>query len=336
MVKLLPGLQNGRGETGLVGGIGEKLGFQTEAVAGAVDRALLASSALVQIIGRVELHAGKGGLGGHLNARFPAIGPGGGAQRPGLTVYHIVVVVAPRLDELNKQLLNVCANGGGGAEIHGGALHRGHLPRGDAVRVGGGVVAGKQGDLLLQNRAGTLPAQIKIGVIGQITGGVLVALGLIAQGQGVIIQRISHLHPQMAGVALLHVGAVKGQHGAGLGQLLHPPHLVGKALDATVEVVGAVVDGQCVILPVEGKPTFGDAVGVPPHHSAQISVLGVVFFQCLVAQRHIHGIPRPVGDGQGAQSCAKGEDLTGDGSAAQGQQFHRLPGGGGAKRTAGE
>ena len=49
-----------------------------------------------------------------------------------------------------------------------------------------------------------------------------------------------------------------------------------EALDASVQVVGAVVGGQDVFLTVEGKACLGDAVGVSSGHTAEEGVPGEI------------------------------------------------------------
>ena len=151
LVGLVP-LQDRPGEGGLVGGVGEVLGLQAEGVAGTIGAAALSPAACFQEVGGIELHAGLGGMDLHGDAGIPGIGPGGGAQGARLPVHHIVVVIAVTLHKLVEVLLNMGADGGGGLQVHGGALHGDDGAKGDALGVAGGVGLGEELDLLVEKR----------------------------------------------------------------------------------------------------------------------------------------------------------------------------------------
>ena len=151
MVVFCSGFQDGRWEIGLVGGVGEKLGFQTETMSGTVGAAAFSGTFFRDVIGGVEMNTGKGGTDFQGNAADGGMGFGGRSQGSDAAVNYIIVIVPQRIDELVEILSDAGTNGGRGAEVHGRACHRLEGSVGDAVGIAGGVVLCEDLNGLLQN-----------------------------------------------------------------------------------------------------------------------------------------------------------------------------------------
>ena len=98
-----------------------------------------------------------------------------------------------------------------------------------------------------------------------------------------------------------------------------------KATGAAVEVVLSVVGRQGVLRPVQGEGGPADAVAVPADEGADILVLLPVVLQGVKPQHHVHRISVPVGDDQGLDRPAVGEDAAGELPFLQGDGLHRRP-----------
>ncbi len=89
-----------------------------------------------------------------------------------------------------------------------------------------------------------------------------------------------------------------------------PHDLVDAALDAAVEVVGTVVDGQLVFLAVQRELALGDTVGDAAGGGAEVMIgLGLVAGHVVEAEDHVGGLAVLVGDVQLDQGGAVGDDL---------------------------
>ena len=87
----------------------------------------------------------------------------------------------------------------------------------------------------------TVAVQVEISVVGQIDGGVLVALGGVGDHQGILHHAVYDADGQRAGIALLAVKRHVGQSKGGVVRPIHRPDLAVEALGAAVEMVAAVV-----------------------------------------------------------------------------------------------
>ena len=168
---------------------------------------------------------------------------------------------------------------------------------------------------VIEDRA--LAGEIPVGVVGEVYRGRLVGGGEVVDSQFVIVgERVGDLHLQAAGVTFLAVRArvAEGNRRAGLA----PAHAGGPnffvdSLGAAMQMIGIVVDGQGVFLPVENELALGDAVGHPTGCHAKVRVAVEIAFKVIVAQhdvaqcavfvRHMHlGEHRPVGDDSGLEA----------------------------------
>src|SRR3546814_14634950 len=95
-----------RSERGLVGRVGKFLGFQRDAVAHAVEMAVLADERAVEEVAGVDLQPRPGGPKLQQAYRFRILPPGGGFQPAGDTlVEHESMVLSEVSDELGHAAL---------------------------------------------------------------------------------------------------------------------------------------------------------------------------------------------------------------------------------------
>ena len=166
-----------------------------------------------------------------------------------------------------------------------------------------------------------MSCQIKIAVVCEVAGGILVADRFVSDGQGRPLQRIGHLHLEMTGIALFPIGAVQRQDGPLFGQFLHRPNPMGEACISTVEVVRAVVHRQLILLTTQGKFSFCNPVGEAAHHRAQVAAFRLILLQGVVAQHYVHRA-LPARDRKAAHHRAEGQNIAGHHPVVQRQFLH--------------
>ena len=188
MIVFFSNLQNGRGETKLIGGIGEELGLQAEGMMRAVDRIALSVAPLGDKVGSVEMDPGERGFCFHGDTGGGGVGFCDCAESSHDTVYYIIVIIAAGIVQLIKILLNVGTDGSGRPEIHKSACDRFDGSVRDAFRIAGGVIPGKDLNALIQGRSGAMSCQIKIAVIGQVAEGILIRFGVVANDKAIVFQ----------------------------------------------------------------------------------------------------------------------------------------------------
>src|SRR6185503_506313 len=76
-----------------------------------------------------------------------------------------------------------------------------------------------------------------------------------------------------------------------------------------VEVVGAVVGGEGILLPLEPELPLGDAIRHPAHHAAEVGGVLEPVLELLEAQHDIGGLPVPVRDLELADDGPPADDL---------------------------
>ena len=116
--------------------------------------------------------------------------------------------------------------------------------------------------------------QVEIGVIGERHRRRLVGRGMIRDPQLVrIVEPVFHRHPERAGVAFFAIRTGEGKRqdritidhfAAGI------PYPFIEALDAAMDVVGAVIGGDLVVPVRRGEFAILDATGVAPDQTAKV------------------------------------------------------------------
>ena len=103
-----------------------------------------------------------------------------------------------------------------------------------------------------------------------IDNGLLIGCALIVNDDFVVLgEGVHHSHGQFAGEAFLVVGGDIAEHEAVAVDLLSIPYAGVEACGTAVQVVGAVVDGQVVLLAVEGELAVADAVALATYEGGE-------------------------------------------------------------------
>jgi hypothetical protein len=202
------------------------------------------------------------------------------------------VVVEPLgVQELLVRSAEILADRLRRTEVEGGARDVGELAGGDEVRVDRCEAGRGDGQFVVVDRAAALARQVPVHVVGEVDDRGPVGGGLVVDAPVAVPgERVRDLRRQRAGVAHLAVGAGAAQDqahvGAG-GELLHGPYVLVEAVGPAVQVVPAVVDGELVVLAVEGEPAAGDAVAVPADDGAEVRAGRLVLLDRPETERHV-------------------------------------------------
>ena len=195
-------------------------------------------------------------------------------------------------------------------EIHDRVLHRLDLAGGYAAAIDGGIVFGGYHQLVIENRPAARPREIEIGVVGQVDRGSLVRLSPVADDQLIEVgELVDNPDIEIAGIALFPIGApVAEVHPASAYYRGLPDPLV-EPLDAAVQVIGAVVLRQGVLLVTNLELAARDPVGNPPGGGSEIGMTGKIAVESIKAQDHVFELSIAVGNMQLGQQRAVGHDL---------------------------
>ena len=273
------------------GAAGEVLGLQRKASVFLHRHAALAGGrAVLQEIAGVELHAGLGGIDLHADAGLIAGSPG--AQALAGTAAPVddkaVVIAAAHHGGLGKAGVDFPADEFARSEVHGRVRHRQNGTGGTALIVAFQIAGSVDAQLLVQHIAAAV--QIEVAVVGQVHDGVRVGRDAVIHAECIVLgEGIAHRDLQVAGESILAVGAF-GFHEQGVAKGFDTVEL---AIEAAVQVVGAVVGFQLIGLAAHVEHGVLDAVGVPAHERAaagtagRFKVLDVIGVG-VVAQHHIH------------------------------------------------
>jgi len=182
-----------------------------------------------------------------------------------------------------------------GAEIERRALHRREDARGDARRVDRQVAIGRHRQLVIGDRARGLAGEIPIRMVHEVHDRRRVGRGRhldpqFAGGR----ERIDAAGREPAGVALVagRRDDFQFDRRAPFGRPLRRlPELLVEPGRAAVEVVGAVVRRQRVVVAREREPAAGDAVGDSAACRPEIRVLRHVAGEIVEAEHDVDGRP---------------------------------------------
>lgn len=108
----------------MIGGIGEELGLQAEGVTIVVNRSPFSLGTSFQKIPGIQLYPRQSGASLQQNTRPGAPDPRKWPQCSLGTIDDPIVVIAGGVPQGGKILVDPCADGGGTAEVHGGAFYR--------------------------------------------------------------------------------------------------------------------------------------------------------------------------------------------------------------------
>ena len=327
--------EEGGGELGLVGAVGEVLGLEAEAAPLRVGALRLAAEASVEEVAGVELDAGLGGEDLEDAARLGFEDAGGedrlGAGGAWSAVEDEVVVVAVTELELGIRLVDVLADGFGAAEVEGGACDGEDLSAGDEVPVDGGEAASVELEDMAEDVTLAFALEVEVAVLAQVDGGGLVGLGLVEDVEFVaFLEFVADPDLEVAGVAFFAVLGEVAEDDVPWALFFDLPEDAVETAQAAVEVVGAVVGGEGVAPVADAEAALGDAVGVAADDGAEVGVVGGV--QVVLglgeAEDDVGGLALPVRDLEREDDGAEvGDPDAHAGGVLEGEGLHRGRGG---------
>jgi len=131
------------------------------------------------------------------------------------------------------------------------------------------------------------PAQVEVGVIGEVHNRGAVGERPVVYLQGGVAQGIHHIHHQIARVALVAVGAEEAEGNGVRAAHFGVPEPPREAVRSPMQMVASVVRREGVSCAVEGEAGVRDAVRISPHDRAEVGVRREVAFQRVVPQREL-------------------------------------------------
>ena len=199
-----------------------------------------------------------------------------------------MVVAAAHHGGLGKAGVDLPADELARGEVHGRVRHRQNGTGGTALIVAFQIAGGIDAQLLVQHVAAAV--QIEVAVVGQVHDGVRVGRDAVIHAECIVLgEGIAHRDLQVAGESILAVGAF-GFHEQGVAKGFDPVEL---AVEAAVQVVGAVVSLQLVGRAAHAELCILNAVGVAPHERTAAGAgrgqeVRLVIGHGVVADHHIH------------------------------------------------
>nr|GEU28271.1 hypothetical protein [Tanacetum cinerariifolium] len=222
-----------------------------------------------------------------------------------------VVVVPETVADLFVVGVDALADGVRFPEVERRARHWRQLAQRDLHVVDRRVAVRVDGQFVAEDVAAA--GQVEVRMIGQVDRRGPVGHRVEGDAQLVIgAQFVNHRGVQVAGVALLAVGAQVTENQAGrLGgaEGFGGPQAAVKTIDAAVQVVGAVVLIQVVLLAVQRKAGIGDAVAVAADQGAEIVRFAQVGRHVVEAAHHVGQLAVAVRHVDFGDDAAEVEDL---------------------------
>ena len=204
--------------------------------------------------------------------------------------------------------MDIAANGLRGAEVHAGAVHGGDLAGRQRCGIGGRIGGGVQLEQMAQHVAAALSVEVEVGVIGKIRNGIRTADSTVVNMQRIVVrQREGDRHVKSAGVALLAVRKNRREFDAVFAAVVIPELLV-EAAQTAVELVLALVGREVEALAVQRESRARDAVAVSADARAEIAVIFFIFLYRLIAEQHVGQNAVPVGNDNGLDRRAVGQE----------------------------
>ena len=127
------------------------------------------------------------------------------------------------------------------------------------------------------NSALAFAFEVEVRVVSERSDGRFVRFGFVSDEQGVVASEgVGHVDVHVAGVVLLAVSRAQVEADA-VSSLSHNlPHAFVEAHYAAVQGIGAVVDGELVLLTIQGETPVFDTVGVAPDDSVEGSLIFLI------------------------------------------------------------
>ena len=307
----LAGFEECGGEVGLIWRVGEVLRLEAEA-GEAVELEVSTAVGAVEVIGSIELEAWFCCEELECASAARVVGFGGWSEDAFGAVDDEVVVVAV------FELVDAVADLVREDEIESCVLDALDLSCWDVSVVAEGVFGGVHGDLCWEDVARS--GEVEVGVVGEVEDGLLVGLGLVVNGELVIVfEAEGDGDGEGAWVSVFHVWADVLHLDACTAfavERLRVPNLGVERARAAVEVVGTVVYLEFVGLVVDGELAVGDAVGVASDGCAEEESVAEVFggevsHWVVEAEDRLAGFAVLVGRDDAGDCCADVGDLDG-------------------------
>lgn len=190
---------------------------------------------------------------------------------------HPIVVVAVAVAELFEIGIEARPDRCRTAEIHRRAFDGHQAAGGDERRIDGREEIGGDHQLMVVDRRPARPVQVEERVVREVDDRTAVGRGLVCDDEAVVVgQLVGHRNLQVPGVSLIAVGREAGQYDLLRRHLDDIPHNHVEALGTAVQAVGAVVQRQRILLPVERKSPCGDTIAVTADGGAEEPLSGLI------------------------------------------------------------
>lgn len=265
-------IEDNAGEPGLIGTVGEVLGFKAETTAtgeGGTELTLVAISPVVS----VELHGGLGGVNLH---GATALGLSDAGSKGEFTNFLLIdnegVVVASTILNLLIIAVPIGAYGMRCAEVKRSAFHLEYFTSGDIGVISRHEEVGVNLYHLILNAGSGIGNTLEREetVVGHIDYGLLVGSALVVDHEFVVIGEGEHDgHLELAREAFFIISTGISHYDSMIVDLLSIPHTSVEACWATMEVVGAIIDGKAIFLAVELELATADAVAITSHEGGE-------------------------------------------------------------------
>ena len=179
---------------------------------------------------------------------------------------------------------------------------------GDERRIDGREEIGCDHQLMVVDRRPARPVQVEERVVREVDDRTAVGRSLVCDDEAVVVgQLVGHRNLQVPGVSLIAVGREAGQYDLLRRHLDDIPHNHVEALGTAVQAVGAVVQRQRILLPVERKSPCGDTIAVTADGGAEEPLSGLidVSAEIVVPQHDVREIAVAVGHPQFDDAAAE-------------------------------
>lgn len=207
------------------------------------------------------------------------------------------VVVSFAVFERREIVLDAFAEGVFRCEVHGRSGYWLHGTGGNQCVVGGEPAGAIEREHMVEATAAVVAVEIEIGVVGEVYHRGGIGCCFIADLECVIVvQCVSHRYFDIGRVAGVSIGTFKGERHPAFALHGTIPDTVLVSVRAAVEVIGAVVDGECVFFPVDREMPTGNAVGISARCLSRTRPVGEVVGGVVISDGDIR--ERAVGVGE--------------------------------------
>src|SRR2546430_991588 len=148
---------------------------------------------------------------------------------------------------------------------------------------------------MIKDVAIALAGKIEIRMTGEIDDGVLVRCGPVFDLQLISIrERVDHSDREVAGITFFAIlASISQSERRAVRNFQRPggPNNFIESFDAAVQVIFAVVDGQHVLMTVEGEAAFRDAIPITADDRAEVRIAFQIRIEVIEAENNIVTLP---------------------------------------------